>query len=238
MKASARYNKDSFSYLSAPFKPDLILLAEKDRYRFEKTLLNEGYENIMGLDEVGRGCLAGPVVAAGVILNKEVRIDGLRDSKQIPKEERERLADEVKEKALAWRIVEMSPKEIDEHNILRASLMAMQQCAETSEVTPDFLLVDGNKYTNSLIPFRCIVKGDDKSASIAAASIIAKVYRDDLMHKLHQTYPFFGWDTNVGYPTKKHFEGLARVGYTKYHRMSFSLRTDKVFSEKKADKNA
>ena len=207
-------------------------MEETDRYRFETLLSKEGYRHVMGLDEVGRGCLAGPVVAAGVILKPNDRIRGLRDSKKIPKNEREQLAIEVKSRALAWKIVEISPAEIDRQNILNASLLAMQTCAEASKPVPDYLLVDGNKYVNSLIPFRCIVKGDDKSASIAAASIIAKVYRDDLMIRLHNKYPFFGWDSNVGYPTKKHFNGLAKVGYTEYHRKSFKLRTETPFSKK------
>jgi len=201
-----------------------------DRLYHERTLWAEDYNNVMGLDEVGRGCLCGPVVAAGVIFEAgfEPNIK-IRDSKAISLKERKELSDEIKKTAKSWIIQSCTPKEIDNLNILQASIKAMINCAEKSEVEPDYLLVDGNRYTSSVIPYSCIIKGDDKSASIAAASILAKVYRDDLMKKLHEEYPCFGWDSNVGYPTQTHLKALEKYGYTKYHRLSFNLRTDQPF---------
>ena len=204
---------------------------ELDRLQIEKQLWNDGFKRIMGLDEVGRGCLAGPVVAAGVILDQNTRIEGIRDSKALSIKDREEIAVEIKKKALFWTIQECSPIEIDELNILWASIKAMVKCSESHNAEPDYLLVDGNKFTSSLIPYTCVVKGDDKSESIGAASILAKVYRDELMTKLHQEYPYYGWDSNVGYPTKVHFSGLETHGYTKHHRLSFNLRTGKEFKK-------
>lgn len=183
----------------------------------------------MGLDEVGRGCLSGPVVAAGVIFREDVNIRGIRDSKQLSASKRERLAHQIREEAEFWTIRACNPVEIDKMNILHASIRAMMKCTESEGANSDFLLVDGNRFTASLTPFECIVQGDNKSLSIAAASILAKVYRDQLMRGLHHTYPFYGWDTNVGYPTRKHYEGLKKYGYTVHHRKSFKLRTDKAF---------
>lgn len=203
-----------------------------DRYQFERKLWEQGYQRVMGLDEVGRGCLCGPVVAAGVILKPGSRISqDVADSKSIDEQTRLRLREEIKEKALFWTIQQCSPAEIDEINILKASIRAMIRCSEDEGAEPDYLLVDGNRFTSSVIPHSCIVKGDDKSVSIAAASILAKVHRDQLMRKLHKEYPYFGWETNVGYPTKEHFEGLKSHGYTKHHRKSFKLRTEKVYMD-------
>lgn len=182
----------------------------------------------MGLDEVGRGCLCGPVVAAGVILKPGVALNPeIGDSKQIPKEKRVKLAEEIKEESHFWVIKECSPEEIDRLNILKASIKAMMLCCEAKGASPDYLLVDGNRFADSLVPYSCIIKGDDKSVSIGAASIIAKVYRDNLMKKLHREMPHYGWDTNVGYPTRQHFDGLEKHGYTRHHRKSFNLRTAK-----------
>ncbi|MDR9364862.1 MAG: ribonuclease HII [Balneolaceae bacterium] len=203
-----------------------------DRYQFETKLWEQGFQRVMGLDEVGRGCLCGPVVAAGVILKPGSRISkDVADSKSIDEKTRIRLREEIKEKALFWTVQKCSPGEIDEINILKASIRAMMRCSEEVSAEPDYLLVDGNRFTSSVIPHSCIVKGDDKSVSIAAASILAKVHRDQLMRKLHKEYPHFGWETNVGYPTKEHFEGLKNHGYTKHHRKSFKLRTEKVYKE-------
>lgn len=202
-----------------------------DLYKFENRLWEEGFKRIMGLDEVGRGCLCGPVVAAGVILNPGKKIKGLADSKTLKIETRERLAEEIREKALFSIVHECSPREIDKLNILHASIKAMIKCVESDDANPDYLLVDGNQFTAVFIPASCIVKGDNLSASIAAASIIAKVHRDHLMYKLHHKFPVYGWDTNVGYPTKEHYEGLKRYGYTSHHRQSFSLRTGKRYKE-------
>lgn len=184
---------------------------------------------MMGLDEVGRGCLAGPVVAAGVILEPGMHHDGLRDSKVISEAEREELADWVRRHAIYWHVAERHPADIDKLNILGASLRAMLDCVEQEGANPDHLLVDGNRFTPCLIPHTCIVKGDDRSASIAAASILAKTHRDRVMRELHESYPEYHWNRNVGYPTKAHFEALERYGYTIYHRRSFSLRTDRPY---------
>jgi len=201
----------------------------KDRLTIEKKLWAEGFQHVMGLDEVGRGCLAGPVVAAGVIFRPGSSIPEIKDSKKLNEKERNELSILIREKAVYWTIRQCSPEEIDQINILQASVKAMQKCVEAAETSPDYLLVDGIHFTTSLIPYSCLVKGDDRSQSIAAASILAKVHRDELMKKLHAEYPFFGWDTNVGYPTKTHFAGLQEKGYTKYHRKSFKLRTKKQF---------
>ena len=199
------------------------------RTEFEKQLWDEGFERVMGLDEVGRGCLAGPVVAAGVIFKPGTLIEGIRDSKTIPESEREELARKIKEEALFWTVQEGSIEQIDKLNILWASLSTMQKCAEIEGATPDYLLVDGNKYVTSLIPYTCLVKGDDRSMSIGAASILAKVYRDNLMKQLAGLFPEFGWETNVGYPTPHHKKALKEHGFTMYHRSSFSLGTDKKY---------
>lgn len=202
----------------------------ENKYHFENILWKEGYQRIMGLDEVGRGCLSGPVVAAGVILNPGTTLPfDVRDSKKINKEDREEFAEIIKQEVLFWSIQKCSPKEIDSINILNASIKAMLKCADQPTAIPDYLLVDGNRFGSTLIPHRCIIKGDDKSASIAAASILAKVYRDKLMRQLHDKFPHYGWKQNVGYPTKSHFKGLISHGVTEHHRRSFKLRTEKVY---------
>lgn len=206
--------------------PDLT-----DRIMFERQLWGEDYERVMGLDEVGRGCLSGPVVAAGVIFEPGTYVEAIRDSKKLTLAERKELTKKIKQEALYWTIQWCSPSEIDELNILHASIKAMTKCAEAEGANPDYLLIDGNRFSSGLCPHKCIVGGDDRSMSIAAASIIAKVYRDEWMMDLHEEYPNYGWDTNVGYPTAKHFEGLKKHGATKIHRQSFNLRTDKKLEE-------
>lgn len=201
------------------------------RLEFEKKLWGEGFLRIMGIDEVGRGCLAGPVVAAGVIFEPGTYIEDIRDSKKISPNKRITLAKEIKEKALFWTINEGAIEEIDRLNILWASLATMQKCVEETGAKPDYLLVDGNRYLSSLIPYTCLIKGDDRSMTIGAASILAKVYRDDLMTKLGNKHPEFGWNTNVGYPTPLHKRALKEFGKTKYHRNSFKLGTDKIYSK-------
>lgn len=202
-----------------------------DRIAFERRLWNEDYERIMGLDEVGRGCLSGPVVAAGVIFEPGTYIKAIRDSKTLELEERRVLTKEIKEQAEYWTIQWCAPDEIDELNILHASIKAMMKCAEDDGADPDYLLVDGNRFGSCLCPHKCLIGGDDRSMSIAAASIIAKVYRDEWMINLHEEYPHYGWDTNVGYPTPQHFDGLKKHGATKWHRQSFSLRTNEFIGE-------
>lgn len=202
-----------------------------DRLAFERQLWQEDYTRVMGLDEVGRGCLSGPVVAAGVIFEPGTFVDEIRDSKTLTLEERQKLSKKIKERALFWTIQWCTPTEIDELNILHASIKAMNKCVETKGANPDYLLVDGNRFSPGLCPHKCIVGGDDRSMSIAAASIIAKVYRDEWMINLHEEYPHYGWDTNVGYPTLQHFDGLEEYGATEYHRQSFNLRTDEMVDD-------
>lgn len=199
----------------------------KDRLQFENQLWNEGYKRVMGLDEVGRGCLSGPVVAAGVIFEPGTHIPEIMDSKQLSMEEREMLFEVIKEEADHWVIKWCTPEEIDRLNILWASIKAMEKCSRADGADPDYLLVDGNRFGSTIYPHTCVIKGDDRSMSIAAASILAKVYRDRWMRDLHNDFPHFGWDTNVGYPTKKHYKGLKKYGITEHHRRSFRLRTDK-----------
>ncbi len=209
----------------------------EDRYHFEKKLWGEGFKRVMGLDEVGRGCLCGPVVAAGVILKTNSHLNpDITDSKKLTGRKREELVEEIKSDALYWVVKECSSSEIDRLNILKASIQAMVNCSEEPGADPDYLLIDGNRFTNHLVPHSCIVKGDDRSVSISAASIIAKVHRDHYMMDLHSKYPFYGWDRNVGYPTKKHFEGLSKHVYTSHHRKSFKLRTDKIYTDDSSDR--
>ncbi|HCW09137.1 MAG TPA: ribonuclease HII [Cytophagales bacterium] len=177
-----------------------------------------------GCDEVGRGCLAGPVVAAAVILPKKYKHKLLNDSKQLSKEDRNLLQEEIKRDALAWAVAEVSHTEIDEINILNASFLAMHRALDQLKVQPEFLLIDGNRFKPYReIKFECIVKGDATYLSIAAASVLAKTYRDDLMGKLSNEYPGYGWQTNVGYPTDEHRNGIRSLGITPYHRRSFTL---------------
>lgn len=187
-----------------------------------------------GVDEVGRGCLAGSVVAAAVIFPKDYRNSFLNDSKKLSKKDREELDIEIRESALSFAIAEASPAEIDKINILNASFLAMQRAIIQLNPVPEFLIIDGNRFKTDLkIPYECIIKGDTKYLSIAAASILAKNYRDDFMLKLAEKYPYYGWETNVGYPTKKHKLGIAEHGLTEFHRKTFnsSLQLDLRFQK-------
>lgn len=195
----------------------------KADYGTEALLGEQGFRRIMGLDEVGRGCLAGPVTAAGVILDATRIPPGIRDSKTVPEAEREALAERIREAAVFWVVMDASVEEIGRLNILHASLLAMRRCAEAPGADPDFLLVDGNRYGASLIPHQCLVKGDARSVSIAAASILAKCHRDALMRRLHAEYPAYGWHRNVGYPTPAHRKAIAAHGPTPWHRPGFKL---------------
>ncbi|WP_343852092.1 ribonuclease HII [Algoriphagus jejuensis] len=177
-----------------------------------------------GCDEVGRGCLAGPVVAAAVILPSDYSNPWINDSKKLSKPNREDLIEEIKSNALAWAVAEASVEEIDRVNILNASFLAMKRAVLNLKKKPEHLLIDGNRWRSDLtIPFTCIVKGDGKMASIAAASILAKVYRDELMEKLAEEYPHFAWERNAGYPTTAHRVGIEKFGSTIWHRKSFQL---------------
>ena len=177
-----------------------------------------------GCDEAGRGCLAGPVVAAAVILPKDYQHDVLNDSKQLSEKQRDELKKEIMKEALAWGIGVASPEEIDEINILNASYLAMDRAVDKLKLTAELLLIDGNRFkSKNQIPFECIVKGDGKFYSIAAASILAKTYRDELMRGLAVKFPGYGWETNVGYPTVAHRDGIREHGTTPHHRQSFQL---------------
>lgn len=177
-----------------------------------------------GCDEAGRGCLAGPVFAAAVILDPKKPIEGLNDSKQINKKNRDFLAEEIKNKSLAWAIGMMTNEEIDEVNILKASFFSMHRAVEKLKIRPQHLLIDGNRFiVFQDIPHTCIVKGDAKYQSIAAASILAKTARDEFMHNIHQEYPAYDWHKNMGYPTKKHRAAIEENGITPYHRKTFRL---------------
>ena len=176
---------------------------------------------IAGVDEVGRGPLAGPVVAATMILDSTKPIEGLADSKKLSEKRREELALEIKAKALAWCLGRAEVEEIDHINILQASLLAMRRAVEGLQLEPDLVLVDGNRCPDISYPAQAIIKGDSKVAEISAASILAKVARDNEMVQLHQQYPQYGLDGHKGYPTKKHIEALREHGVTAIHRRSF-----------------
>ena len=177
-----------------------------------------------GCDEAGRGCLAGPVVAAAVILPSDFRNDILNDSKQLTEKKRYALRPIIEKEALAWAIGVVDNKEIDEINILNASFLAMHRALDQLGKLPDSILVDGNRFTPyNNIEHHCIVKGDAIYMSIAAASVLAKTYRDDMMTELAKKFPFYGWERNMGYPTKSHREGIREYGTTPFHRMSFRL---------------
>lgn len=177
-----------------------------------------------GCDEAGRGCLAGPVMAAAVILPKDFRNDLLRDSKKLSSRQRGFLRPQIEKEALAWAVASVSPDEIDEINILNASFLAMHKAIRELKIVPQLLLIDGNRFTPYVnIPHQCIVRGDDKYCSIAAASVLAKTYRDDYMTVLHKEFPQYYWTRNKGYPTVKHREAILENGITLYHRKSFNL---------------
>lgn len=183
-------------------------------------------ENLIeaGCDEAGRGCLAGAVYAAAVILPKDFQNELLNDSKQLTEKQRYLLRDIIQQEALTWAVGVVLPHEIDEINILNASFLAMHRAVDRLKIRPEHLLIDGNRFKKYPgIPHTTVVKGDGKYLSIAAASILAKTYRDDYMLKLHEEYPYYAWDRNKGYPTKKHRQAIAERGSTSYHRMSFNL---------------
>jgi len=180
-----------------------------------------------GCDEAGRGCLAGSVYAAAVILPKDYHNDLLNDSKQLTARQRYQLREMIERDAIAWAVGIATAQEIDQMNILRASITAMHRAIDQLSVCPEALLIDGNRfYPYHDLPHTTIVKGDGKYLSIAAASILAKTYRDDYMLKLHEEYPYYGWDHNAGYPTKEHRQGIAEHGLTPYHRKTFNQLGD------------
>jgi ribonuclease HII len=202
-----------------------------------------------GTDEAGRGCLAGPVTAAAVILPFDFTNDILNDSKQLSEKAREKLRPIIEEQAISFAVTHLHPKEIDEINILNASMKGMQECILKLNQTPEFIIVDGNRALNAKlglksnfgkkfskaeiellksIPNQSIIKGDSKYLSIAAASVLAKTYRDDYMNQIHEEFPMYNWKKNKGYPTKEHREAIRKYGVTKYHRMSFRLLPEQL----------
>lgn len=192
-------------------------------------LIKKWSENYVeaGCDEVGRGCLCGPVVAAAVILDDNFEQNLVNDSKKLNFKTRLELDDYIKNNVKDYAIAELSPEFIDQHNILNASIHAMHNALDKLTIRPELILVDGNKFhPYNFIPHQCIIKGDSKVLSIAAASILAKNYRDQLMIRLHEEFPEYGWNKNMGYATKVHIEALKKFGPTKYHRQSFRLNYD------------
>lgn len=179
-----------------------------------------------GCDEVGRGCLAGPVCAAAVILPYDYKNEAINDSKQLSAKRRDELRQIIERDAIAFFVAEVSEKEIDKINILNASIKCMNDAVGQLSVKPELLLIDGNKFKDQWgIPYHCVVKGDATYLSIAAASILAKTYRDDLMVRLDAEYPMYDWKNNKGYPTPKQIAAVLQYGYTPYHRRSFHLKT-------------
>lgn len=180
-----------------------------------------------GCDEAGRGCLAGSVYAAAVILPEDYQNDDLNDSKQLTDRRRKLLRDIIQRDAIAWAVGIVTPEEIDKINILNASILAMHRALDQLAVRPEAVIVDGNRFKPyQQLPYTTIVKGDGKYLSIAAASILAKTYRDDYMDALAMEYPHYDWQSNKGYPTPKHREAIRRYGITKYHRRTFNMLGD------------
>ncbi|MBC5773828.1 ribonuclease HII [Pontibacter sp. KCTC 32443] len=189
-----------------------------------------------GVDEAGRGCLAGPVVAAAVILPPDYKHSLLNDSKQLNKKQREQIREDVLKDAIAWAIGEATPAEIDKINILQATFLAMHRAVGALAHQAEYLIVDGNRFKPySTVPHSCIVKGDGKYLSIAAASVLAKTHRDDVMQKLAAEFTMYGWERNAGYPTVEHRDALALHGATHYHRHSFTLLPKQLLVFEDAD---
>lgn len=192
-----------------------------DWLEFEKEALAKGYKSVCGVDEAGRGPLAGPVCAAAVILPEGVIIDGVNDSKKLSEKKRESLFDVIKEQALSYSIAYATVDEIEEINILNATMLAMRRAIDGLDIKADYAMIDGNKIPPLDIDAECIVKGDAKSMSIACASILAKVSRDRLLYKYAEEYPMYGFDKHKGYGTKVHREAILKYGPCPYHRKSF-----------------
>ena len=188
-----------------------------------------GFSMECGTDEAGRGCLAGPVTAAAIILPEGFELDLLNDSKQLSEKVREKLKPILEQSAITFSITHLEPKIIDEINILNASIKAMQECILKLTPSPLYIIVDGNRFKPvNNIPYSTIIKGDSKYMSIAAASVLAKTYRDDYMNKIHEEFPMYNWKKNKGYPTLEHREAIRKYGTTKYHRMSFRLLPEQL----------
>lgn len=218
--AGTRTQREKSVLLSVSASPRLRV--SEIATHFEEEARTSGYKFIAGLDEVGRGCLAGPVVAAAVILNPKNSLpENLNDSKKLSAKRRTQIAEEIKQTAIAYSIGLVEAEEIDRINILQATKRAMILALEKIQPQADFLLIDALQLEKSPLPQRAIIRGDSTVASIAAASIIAKTFRDALMHDYDKTYPQYGFDKHVGYGTKKHFEALRKHGACEIHRKSF-----------------
>lgn len=188
-----------------------------------------GLKNEVGTDEAGRGCLSGPVVAAAVILPESFEHEYLNDSKQLSEKRRNELRPIIEKEALAYGVSFIHHQEVDELNVLQASIEGMHRAIDALELTPEFIIVDGNKFRSyKEIPHKTIVKGDAKYLSIAAASVLAKTYRDEFMEKIDKEFPGYNWRKNKGYPTKEHRDAIRELGVTKYHRKSFKLLPDQL----------
>lgn len=198
-----------------------------DWLEFEKEAIAKGYKAVCGVDEAGRGPLAGPVCAAAVILPKGVIIDGVNDSKKLSEKKREALFDVIREQSLAYSIAYATVNEIEEINILNATMLAMKRAVEGLSVKADYAMIDGNRLPKLAIDSECIVKGDAKSMSIACASILAKVSRDRLLYKYAEEYPMYGFDKHKGYGTAAHREAILKYGPCPYHRKSFLKKLNK-----------
>lgn len=192
-----------------------------DWLEFEKEALAKGYKSVCGVDEAGRGPLAGPVCASAVILPEGVIIEGVNDSKKLSEKKRESLFDVIREQALSYSIAYATVDEIEEINILNATMLAMRRAIDGLDIKADYAMIDGNKIPPIDIDAECIVKGDAKSMSIACASILAKVSRDRLLYKYAEEYPMYGFDKHKGYGTKVHREAILKYGPCPYHRKSF-----------------
>ncbi|WP_395052583.1 ribonuclease HII [Flavobacterium sp.] len=187
------------------------------------------YKLECGTDEAGRGCLAGPVTASAVILPGNFELPKLNDSKQLSEKVRDYLKPIIEEKVISFSVTHIEPIIIDKINILNASIKAMQECVLKLNPTPLYIIVDGNRFKPiNDIPYSTIVKGDSKFMSIAAASVLAKTYRDEYMNKIHEEFPMYNWKQNKGYPTLEHREAIRKYGTTKYHRMSFKLLPEQI----------
>ncbi|WP_418510829.1 ribonuclease HII [Corallibacter sp.] len=188
-----------------------------------------GFKLECGTDEAGRGCLCGPVTAAAVILPDTFKNDILNDSKQLSEKKRELIRPIIEKEALAFGVAHVFPETIDDINILNASILAMHEAIKNMQVNPDFIIVDGNKFKPfNNVNHETIVKGDSKYLSIAAASVLAKTYRDDYMKGIHEEFPMYDWRKNKGYPTKTHREAIKKHGVTNYHRKSFRLLPEQL----------
>lgn len=199
---------------------------ERTKKKVKPRLLSFWKEGVVeaGCDEAGRGCLAGPVFASAVILPPGFKHKILTDSKELTREQRDMLRPVIEKEALAWAVEMVSNEEIDRVNILNASFLAMNRAVQNLGITPGHLLIDGHMFRTQLnIPYTCIIKGDGRFFSIAAASVLAKTWRDEYMEQLHNEFPHYHWDTNKGYPTWQHRDAISLHGISKYHRLSFKL---------------